>query len=84
MSKTEMETRTEGVMTIPAKQRVRNIRTKVRLISDRIWRYEGWGVCTGDLEQAFILREMDTLAGITPDPIPEEAERAMRHDTQQH
>lgn len=64
-------------MTICAKQRVRNIRTKVRLISDRIWRNEGWGVCTGDLERAFILREMDLLAGITPDPIPDEVKRAL-------
>lgn len=62
---------------INAKQRVHNIRTKVRLISDRIWRTEGWGVCTGDLERAFILREMDVLAGLTPDPIPPEARRAL-------
>lgn len=64
-------------MTINAQQRVHNIRTKVRLISDRIWRNEGWGVCTGDLERAFILREMDMLAGIQPDPIPREAQRAI-------
>jgi len=64
-------------MTLNANQRIRNIRTKVRLISDRIWRNEGWGVCTGDLERAFIRREMDLLAGITPEAIPEEARRAM-------
>jgi hypothetical protein len=64
-------------MTISAQQRVHNIRTKVRLISDRIWRSEGWGVCTGDLERAFILREMDILAGLMPDPIPPEARRAL-------
>lgn len=64
-------------MTLNATQRVHNIRTKVRLISDRIWRTEGWGVCTGDLERAFILREMDMLAGLMPDPIPPEARRAL-------
>jgi len=61
---------------INAEQRVHNIRTKVRLISDRIWRTEGWGVCTGDLERAFILREMDILAGLPPEPPPDEARRA--------
>jgi hypothetical protein len=61
---------------INARQRVHNIRTKVRLISDRIWRTEGWGVCTGDLERSFILREMDRLAGIEPQPVPAEAVRA--------
>lgn len=61
---------------IDARQRVKNIRTKVRLISDRIWRNEGWGVCTGDLERAFILREMDLLAGIQPVSVPDEVRRA--------
>jgi hypothetical protein len=64
-------------MTLNAEQRVHNIRTKVRLISDRIWRNEGWGICTGDLERAFILREMDRLAGLTPEPMPDEVGRAI-------
>jgi hypothetical protein len=64
-------------MTLTARQRLRNIRTKVRLISDRIWRYEGWGVGTGDLEQAFIRREMDMLAGLPPEPLPDEVRRAL-------
>lgn len=64
-------------MPLTARQRVRNIRTKVRLISDRIWRKEGWGVCTGDLERAFILREIDTLAGTEPEPLPDEVRRAL-------
>lgn len=62
---------------IDARQRLHNIRTKVRLISNRIWRMEGWGVCTGDLERAFVLHEMDTLAGIDPRPLPEEVDRAL-------
>ena len=66
-------------MAIDAKQRVRLIRTKVRLVSDRIWRKEGWGVCTGDLERALILREMDKLAGIRPDPLPREVSAALEH-----
>ncbi len=64
---------------LDARQRLRNIRTKVRLISDRIWRNEGWGVCTGDLERAFIIREMDLLAGLPPPPLPDEAQRALSH-----
>lgn len=63
---------------LTARQRVANIRTKVRLISDRIWRNEGWGVCTGDLERHFILREMDVLAGVEPDPLLPEINRALR------
>jgi hypothetical protein len=62
---------------ISAHQRVLNIQTKVRLISDRIWRTEGWGVCTGDLERAFILMEMDRLAGLPPEAPPPEVLRAM-------
>ena len=64
-------------MLLTARQRVHNIRTKVRLISDRIWRKEGWGVCTGDLERAFILREIDNLAGREPEPLPDEVRRAI-------
>jgi hypothetical protein len=64
-------------MPLTARHRVRNIRTKVRLISDRIWRKEGWGVCTGDLEQAFLLREIDTLVGVQPEPLPDEVRRAL-------
>jgi hypothetical protein len=51
---------------IDATQRLHNIRTKVRLISDRILRAEGWGVCTGDLERKFILREMDNSCRYQP------------------
>lgn len=67
-------------MQIDAAQRMRNIRTKARLVSDRIWRTEGWGVCTGDLERAFVLREMDALAGIEPQPAPKEVMRALGRD----
>lgn len=61
-----------------AEQRMRNIRTKVKLVSIRIWRHEGWGVCTGDLERDLILREMDKLAGLEPAPIPDEVRRALQ------
>lgn len=64
---------------INARQRVRNIRTKVRLVSDRIWRIDGYGICTGDLERELILREMDILAGIQPEPAPDEVHRALQH-----
>lgn len=64
-------------MTIDAARRIRNISAKVRLISDYIWRTEGWGVCTGDLERAFIRRELDRLAGVPPEALPEEARRAI-------
>jgi hypothetical protein len=63
-------------MALRAEQKLRNIRTKVRLISDRIWRKEGWGVCTGDLERVFVLREIDALAGNEPPPLPPEVKRA--------
>jgi len=44
-----------------AKQRFHNIRTKVRLTSERTWRTEGYGPCTGDLEREFVIKEMDRL-----------------------
>jgi len=56
---------------------MKNIRTKVRLISDRIWRQEGWGICTGDLEVIFLMRELDRLAGIELTPLPDEVRRAL-------
>lgn len=62
---------------INAAQRLHNIKTKARLIAARIWRREGWYPCTGDLERSFILREMDLLAGIPPQPVPAEAIRAL-------
>lgn len=67
-------------MTLTARQKVQNIRTKVRLISDRIWRLDGYGICTGDLERAFILHEMDKLAGVPPAPLPEAVHRALGHN----
>ena len=48
---------------IDGKQRLHNIRTKVRLLSDRHWRTEGWGICTGDLERDLIVKELDRLLG---------------------
>jgi 5-carboxymethyl-2-hydroxymuconate isomerase len=65
-------------VTLNAQQRIRNIRTKVRLISDRIWRIDGYGVCTGEMEKAFVRRELDLLAGLTPEAIPREASRALQ------
>jgi hypothetical protein len=65
-------------MPLSAQQKLRNFRTKARLIGDRIWRKEGWGVCTGDLEHAFIVQELDRLAGLTPEPLPDEVRRALR------
>jgi hypothetical protein len=59
-----------------AEQTVHNIRIKVRLISDRIWRLEGWGVCTGDLERYFIMRELDVRGGFVPKPLPDYVRRA--------
>lgn len=55
---------------LTTEQRLHNIRTKVRLVSDRIWRKEAWGICTGDLERILIVREMDKLAGLPLRPLP--------------
>lgn len=48
---------------LTGEQRLRQIRTKVRLVAERHWRDKGWGLCTGDLERDFILKEFDRLAG---------------------
>jgi hypothetical protein len=64
-------------MMLNSKQTVHNIRVKVRLISERIWRREGWGVCTGDLERYFIMREIDVRGGFAPQPLPDEVRRAL-------
>jgi hypothetical protein len=55
---------------LTTEQRLHNIRTKVRLVSDRVWHKEGWGICTGDLELMLIIREMDKLAGLPVRPLP--------------